>query len=102
MYLRVLFNFLFSSETPVTSSSVRCTTSTTTKRPVRLEMDNDRAVLYPPLEPGDRVVRGPDWMWGNQGGNAEGTVIRRKEWKGMTDMGVGQASGFELDHGALG
>lgn len=102
MYLRVLFFSLFPSETPVTSSSARCTTSTTTKRPVGLETRIDGAVLYPPLEPGDRVVRGPDWMWGNQDGNSEGTVIRRKEWKGMKDMGVGMARGFEIDHGALG
>lgn len=49
-------------------------------------------VLYPPLEEGDRVIRGPDWTWGNQDGNGEGTVIRRKEWKGCKDMGVGVMS----------
>lgn len=46
-------------------------------------------VLYPLLEPGDRVIRGPDWQWAEQGGGGEGTVVRRKEWKGQKDKGVG-------------
>ena len=48
-----------------------------------------RIVLYPLLEPGDRVRTGPDWQWGEQGGGGEGTVIRRKDWKGQKDKGVG-------------
>lgn len=44
--------------------------------------------MYPLLEPGDRVKIGPDWQWGNQGGGGEGTVVRRKEWKGIKDKGV--------------
>ena len=46
-------------------------------------------VLYPLLEPGDRVIRGPDWQWADQGGGSEGTVVRRKDWKGQKDKGVG-------------
>lgn len=45
-------------------------------------------VLYPLLEPGDRVKCGPDWQWGDQNGGCEGTVIRRKDWKGLKDKGV--------------
>ena len=51
-------------------------------------ISNSLIVLYPLLNPGDRVTRGPDWQWGNQGANGEGTVIRRKEWKGVKDQGV--------------
>ena len=45
-------------------------------------------VLYPPLRPGDRVIRGPDWQWGSQGKNEEGVVLCVKDWKGMNDKGV--------------
>ena len=45
-------------------------------------------VLYPLLEPGDRVKCGPDWQWGDQNGGCEGTVVRRKDWKGLKDKGV--------------
>ena len=45
-------------------------------------------VLYPPLHPGDRVIRGPDWQWANQDGNGEGTVVCIKEWKGVPNKGV--------------
>ena len=45
-------------------------------------------VLYPLLEPGDRVKCGPDWQWGDQNARCEGTVVRRKDWKGLKDKGV--------------
>lgn len=102
MYLRVVLPFVFEAETPAISSTVRCTTSTTTRRPVRPLFASLIQVLYPPLEPGDRVVRGPDWMWGNQDGNSEGTVVRRKEWKGMKDMGVWTEWGFDVGDRELG
>ena len=50
--------------------------------------DNEKEFLYPLLEPGDRVIRGPDWQWGDQGGGGEGTVVRRKEWKGQQNKGI--------------
>lgn len=34
---------------------------------------------FPPLHIGDRVVRGPDWNWGEQDGHGEGTVISFKD-----------------------
>ncbi len=37
---------------------------------------------------GDRVTRGPDWQWGNQGGNEEGIVLLIKDWKGVANKGV--------------
>lgn len=49
------------------------------------------AVLYPALFPGDRVIRGPDWQWGNQGECGEGTVTMVKDWKGQTGKGVRMA-----------
>ena len=52
-------------------------------------------VLYPLLEPGDRVIRGPDWQWGDQGGGSEGTVVRRKEWKGQQNKGVSERAKSE-------
>ena len=45
-------------------------------------------VMYPPLYEGDRVVRGPDWQWGNQGDCGEGTIRTVKDWKGQTGKGV--------------
>lgn len=101
MHLRVVVPFHFHSATPAIWSSVRCTTSTTTRKPVPCSACSF-LVLYPPLEPGDRVIRGPDWMWGNQDGNSEGTVIRRKEWKGVKDMGVEFAEEWDVDHCTLG
>lgn len=32
------------------------------------------AILFPPLEKGDRVRRGPDWKWGGQDRSGEGVV----------------------------
>lgn len=51
-------------------------------------MNKYNVVLFPPLRVGDRVVRGPDWQWGAQGNNEEGTVVHIKDWKGTTDCGV--------------
>jgi hypothetical protein len=31
------------------------------------------------FKPGDRVVRGPNWRWGDQDGNGPGTVVPRPE-----------------------
>lgn len=45
-------------------------------------------VLFPPLRPGDRVIRGPDWMWGSQGDGEEGVVQYVKDWKGIPQKGV--------------
>lgn len=45
-------------------------------------------VLYPKLYEGDRVVKGPDWQWGNQGDCGEGTVLQIKNWKDQINVGV--------------
>ena len=45
-------------------------------------------VLFPPLHINDRVIRGPDWKWEEQGGNEEGVVICIKDWKGQPNQGV--------------
>lgn len=45
-------------------------------------------VLYPKLYEGDRVVKGPDWQWGNQGDCGEGTVLQIKDWKDQVNVGV--------------
>lgn len=46
------------------------------------------SVFYPRLFPGDRVTRGPDWQWGNQGNGEEGEVIEEKSWKGVENCAV--------------
>ena len=50
--------------------------------------DEERAFLYPKLYEGDRVVKGPDWQWGNQGDCGEGTVLQIKDWKDQVNVGV--------------
>ena len=70
-----------------TWSTVHCTTSPTPRLNVPPHFLSD-LVLYPPLHPGDRVIRGPDWQWANQDGNGEGTVVCIKEWKGVPNKGV--------------
>lgn len=45
-------------------------------------------VYYPTLFPGDRVARGPDWQWGNQGNGEEGEVMEIKSWKGKENCAV--------------
>ena len=70
-----------------TWSTVHCTTSPTPRLNVPPHFLSD-LVLYPPLHPGDRVIRGPDWQWANKDGNGEGTVVCIKEWKGVPNKGV--------------
>ena len=41
------------------------------------------------------MIRGPDWQWGDQGGGGEGPVVRRKEWKGQQNKGVGERAKSE-------
>ena len=47
-------------------------------------------VLFPALQPGMRVQRGPDWQWTDQDGGVGhlGTVMTIKEWKGFPMGGV--------------
>ena len=74
-----------------TWSSVRCTTFSTTRRNVRCSfVPRSRAVLFPALQPGMRVQRGPDWQWTDQDGGVGhlGTVMTIKEWKGYPMGGV--------------
>ena len=72
------------------SSSVRCTTSSTTRKNVCIPAPRSATVLFPTLQPGMRVQRGPDWQWTDQDGGVGhlGTGMTIKEWKGFPMGGV--------------
>ena len=52
------------------------------------------------FKPGDRVVRGPDWEWGDQDGDGPGTVVPRDDGTDFSDYGEGYVwVDVRWDHG---
>ena len=72
----------------LTPNTVQLTMYTTPNAPVCFVSPSSTPVFYPRLFPGDRVARGPDWQWGNQGNGEEGEVIEEKSWKGVEGCAV--------------
>ena len=84
-----LFVLLICIETFLTPNTVQLMMYTTLNAPVCPSLSFSlSSVFYPRLFPGDRVARGPDWQWGNQGNGEEGEVIEEKSWKGVEGCAV--------------